>query len=61
MAKHLEDYGVIETKKARIKSHQDKCKQLPIESQAKYWKDVYRREPDLFEFMHGHKRKKGRK
>ena len=49
----LEDFGVLETPLDRIKAHQRKCRQLPREAQAMYWRGVYKEDPELFKIMNG--------
>ena len=49
----LEDFGVLESIEERVKEHQRRCKLLPRDRQALYWRDVFKAERDLFKFMNG--------
>ena len=49
----LEDFGVQESIEERVKEHQRRCKQLPVDKQALYWRTVFKAERDLFKYMNG--------
>lgn len=49
----LEEFGEQESEYERVKEHQRKCRHLPIDKQALYWRRVFKTERDLFKFMNG--------
>ena len=60
-ATKLEDFGVLDTPEDVIKAHQRKCKTLPREAQAAYWRQVYKEDPELFKLMNGREYKEAQR
>lgn len=49
----LEDFGIGDTPEERVRAHQMRCRSLPRDAQAAYWRGVYKADPELFRFMNG--------